>query len=89
VELDHLYCAELGARVSHVAWHGRVTLRFENKAVYQDAGDTVRAGGVLDRCDGPGVVPYYVDSGPNVLGPIIRDQIKRRGLPTTRCCTNC
>jgi CubicO group peptidase (beta-lactamase class C family) len=60
---------------------GRVTLGFENSAVYQDAGDAFAAAQRSIVATLPGAVYRYINSGLNVLGAIIRDQIERRGLP--------
>jgi CubicO group peptidase (beta-lactamase class C family) len=59
---------------------GRVTLGFENSAVYQDAGDAFAAAQRSIVATLPGAVYRYINSGLNVLGAIIRDQIERRGL---------
>ena len=37
----------------------------------------------------PGAVYRYINSGLNVLGAIVRDQIERRGCRITRHCTVC
>jgi hypothetical protein len=60
---------------------GRVTLGFENSAVYQDAGDAFEAAQRSIVATVPGAVYRYIDSGLNVLGAIVRDQIEQRGLP--------
>ena len=60
---------------------GRVTLGFENSAVYQDAGDAFEAAQRSIVATVPGAVYRYINSGLNVLGAIVRDQIERRGLP--------
>jgi CubicO group peptidase (beta-lactamase class C family) len=67
------------APVSH--GDGRVTLGFENSAVYQDAGDAFDAAQRSIVATVPGAVFRYINSGLNVLGAIIRDQIEGRGLP--------
>ena len=59
----------------------RVTLGFENSAVYQDAADAFDAAQRSIVATRPGAVFRYINSGLNVLGAIIRDQIERRGLP--------
>jgi CubicO group peptidase (beta-lactamase class C family) len=58
-----------------------VTLGFENSAVYQDAGDAFEAAQRSIVATVPGAVFRYSNSGLNVLGAVIRDQIERRGLP--------
>jgi CubicO group peptidase (beta-lactamase class C family) len=60
---------------------GRVTLGFENSAVYQDAGDAFEAAQRSIVATVPGAVYHYINSGLNVLGAIVRDQIEQRGLP--------
>ncbi len=60
---------------------GRVTLGFEEGAVYHDAADAFEAAQRSIVSTVPGFVYRYVNSGLNVLGAIIRDQITRRGLP--------
>jgi Beta-lactamase len=81
VTLDHLLRMRSGLAfpVSHV--DGRVTLGFENSAVYQDSGNAFEAAQRSIVATVPGVVFRYINSGLNVLGAIIRDQIERRGLP--------
>jgi len=60
---------------------GRVSLGFENSAVYQDAVDAFDAAQRCMVATVPGSVFRYINSGVNVLGAVIRDQIMRRGLP--------
>ena len=60
---------------------GHVTLGFENSAVYQDACDAFEAAQRSIVATLPGSVFRYINSGMNVLGAVIRDQIERRGLP--------
>ena len=81
ITLDHLLRMRsgLGFPVSH--GDGRVTLGFENSAVYQDAGDAFEAAQRSIVATTPGAVFRYINSGLNVLGAIVRDQIERRGLP--------
>jgi hypothetical protein len=81
ITLDHLLRMRsgLGFPVSH--GDGGVTLGFENSAVYQDAGDAFEAVQRSIVATVPGAVFRYINSGLNVLGSIIRDQIERRGLP--------
>ncbi len=81
ITLDHLLRMRsgLGFPVSH--GDGRVTLGFENSAVYQDAGDAFEAAQRSLVATVPGTVYRYINSGLNVLGAIIRDQIKRREQP--------
>jgi CubicO group peptidase (beta-lactamase class C family) len=81
VTLDHLVRMRsgLGFPVRHE--DGRTTLGFENIAVYQDACDAFEAAQRSIVATVPGSVFRYINSGVNVLGSIIRDQIERRGLP--------
>jgi CubicO group peptidase (beta-lactamase class C family) len=81
ITLDHLVRMRsgLGFPVRH--GDGRTTIGFENSAVYQDAGDAFEAAQRSIVATVPGSVFRYVNSGMNVLGAIIRDQIERRGLP--------
>ncbi|HQT79682.1 MAG TPA: serine hydrolase [Rhodopila sp.] len=81
ITLDHLLRMRsgLGFPVRHD--DGRTTIGFENSAVYQDAGDAFAAAQRSIIATIPGSVYRYVNSGINVLGAIIRDQIERRALP--------
>jgi CubicO group peptidase (beta-lactamase class C family) len=81
ITLNHLVRMRsgLGFPVSHD--DGRVSIGFENSAVYQDAGNAFEAAQRSIVATIPGSVFRYVNSGMNVLGAIIRDQIERRGLP--------
>src|SRR5437660_9419013 len=81
ISFDHLrrMRSGLGFPVSH--GDGRVTLGFENSAVYQDASDAFEAAQRSVVATVPGAVYRYINSGLNVLGAIIRDRIERRGLP--------
>ena len=81
ITVDHLLRMRSGLGFPVMHDDGRVTLGFENSAVYQDAAD---AFDVAQRCmvaTVPGSVFRYINSGVNVLGAVIRDQIMRRGLP--------
>jgi CubicO group peptidase (beta-lactamase class C family) len=81
ITLDHLVRMRsgLGFPVRH--GDGRVTIGFENSAVYQDAGNAFAAAQRSIVATLPGAVFRYVNSGMNVLGAVIRDQIERRALP--------
>ena len=81
ITTDHLLRMRsgIGFPVSH--GDGRVTLGFENSAVYQDAGDAYEAAQRSIVATVPGSVYRYINSGLNVLGAIVRDRIERRGLP--------
>ncbi len=81
ITLDHLLRMRSGLGFPVLHDDGRCTIGFENSAVYQDAGD---AFDLAQRCmvaTVPGAVFRYINSGMNVIGAIIRDQITRRGLP--------
>jgi hypothetical protein len=80
ITLDHLLRMRsgLGFPVSH--GDGCTTLGFENSAVYQDAGDAFAAAQRSIVATVPGAVYRYINSGLNVLGAIVRDQIEQRGL---------
>jgi CubicO group peptidase (beta-lactamase class C family) len=69
----------LGFPVRH--GDGQVTIGFENSAVYQDGCNAFEAAQRSIVATLPGSVFRYVNSGMNVLGSIIRDQISRHGLP--------
>ena len=81
ITLDHLLRMRsgLGFPVRHD--DGRITIGFENSAVYQDGCDAFEAAQRSVVATVPGSVFRYVNSGMNVLGSVIRDQIARRGLP--------
>ena len=81
ITLDHLLRMRsgLGFPVRHE--DGSITLGFENSAVYQDATDAFEMAQRMIVATLPGSVFRYVNSGMNVLGAVIRDQIARRGLP--------
>jgi CubicO group peptidase (beta-lactamase class C family) len=81
VTIDHLLRMRSGLGFPVMDEHGRVTLGFENSAVYHDAGDAFDAAQRSIVATVPGSVFRYINSGVNVLGAIIRDQIERRGLP--------
>src|SRR5204863_5707461 len=81
ITLDHLLRMRAGLAFTVSHGDGRVTLGFENSAVYQDAGDAFAAAQRSIVATLPGAVYRYINSGLNVLGAIIRDQIERRGLP--------
>lgn len=81
ITLDHLLRMRSGLGFPVLHEDGRVTLGFENSAVYQDAGDAFEAAQRSIVATQPGSVFRYVNSGLNVLGAIVRDQILRRGLP--------
>ena len=81
ITLDHLLRMRSGLGFPVVHSDGHVTLGFENSAVYQDAGDAFDAAQRSIVATMPGAVYRYINSGLNVLGAIIRDQIEKRGLP--------
>ncbi len=81
ITLDHLVRMRsgLGFPVRHD--DARTSIGFENSAVYQDAGNAFEAAQRSIVATIPGAVFRYVNSGMNVLGAVIRNQIERRGLP--------
>ncbi|MFL5267248.1 MAG: serine hydrolase domain-containing protein [Stellaceae bacterium] len=81
ITLDHLLRMRSGLAFPVSHGDGPVTLGFENSAVYQDAGDAFEAAQRSIVATVPGAVFRYINSGLNVLGAVIRDQIERRGLP--------
>jgi CubicO group peptidase (beta-lactamase class C family) len=81
ITLDHLLRMRSGLAFPVLHQDGSVTLGFENSSVYQDAGDAFALAQRSIVATKPGAVFRYVNSGLNVLGAIIRDQIERRGLP--------
>lgn len=81
ITLDNLLRMRSGLAFPVMHDDGQVTLGFENGAVYQDAGDAFEAAQRSIVATQPGSVFRYVNSGLNVLGAVIRDQIERRGLP--------
>jgi len=81
ITLDHLLRMRSGLAFPVLTDDGRARLGFENSAVYQDAGDAFDAAQRSIVATEPGSVFRYVNSGPNVLGAILRDAIERRGRP--------
>ena len=84
ITIDHLLRMRSGLGFPVMHGDGRVTLGFENSAVYQDAADAFDAAQRCMVATAPGSVFRYINSGINVLGAVIRDQIGRRGLPYHR-----
>ena len=81
ITFDHLVRMRSGLAFPVRHEDGRRRIGFENSAVYQDAGDAFEAAQRSIVATVPGSVFRYINSGMNVLGSIIRDQIERRGLP--------
>jgi CubicO group peptidase (beta-lactamase class C family) len=81
ITLDHLVRMRSGIGFPVRHEDGSTTLGFENSAVYQDAADAFDMAQRSIVATVPGSVFRYVNSGMNVLGSVIRDQITRRGLP--------
>jgi Beta-lactamase len=81
ITLDHLLRMRSGLGFPAQHEDGSVTLGFENSSVYQDAIDAFEAAQRSIVATIPGSVFRYINSGLNVLGAIIREQIARRGLP--------
>jgi hypothetical protein len=72
----------LGFPVSH--GNGRVTLGFENSAVYQDAGDAFEAAQRSLVATAPGAVFRYINSGLNVLAQSSGTRSNGEGCRTTK-----
>lgn len=81
ITIDHLLRMRSGLGLPVLHDDGHVSLGFENSAVYRDAGDAFDAAQRCIVATVPGAVFRYINSGLNVLGAVIRDQIARRGLP--------
>jgi CubicO group peptidase (beta-lactamase class C family) len=81
ITLDHLVRMRAGLGFPVRLEDGRVQIGFENSAVYQEASNAFEAAQRSMVTTVPGAVFRYVNSGMNVLGAIIRDQIERHGLP--------
>ncbi len=81
VTLDHLLRMRSGLGYVTVDAHGQSGLGFENSFVYHNAEDAFETAQRAAVATVPGSVFRYINSGINVLGAIIRDQIERRGLP--------
>jgi hypothetical protein len=84
ITLDHLVRMRSGLSFPVRHEDGRTSVGFENSAVYQDGGNAFEAAQRSIVTTLPGSVFRYVNSGMNVLGSIIRQQIERRGLPYYR-----
>jgi hypothetical protein len=81
ITLDHLVRMRSGLAFPVRHDDGSVTMGFENSAVYQDGTDAFAMAQRMIVATVPGSVFRYVNSGMNVLGAVIRDQIEKRGLP--------
>ena len=81
ITLDHLLRMRAGLAFPVLTEDGAARLGFENSAVYQDAADAFDVAQRSIVATEPGAVFRYVNSGPNVLGAILRAEIERRGLP--------
>ena len=81
ITLDHLVRMRSGLGMPVCDHDGRTYAGYENSAVYQDAANAYETAQRSIVTTLPGSVYRYVNSGINVLGAIIRDQIERRGLP--------
>jgi CubicO group peptidase (beta-lactamase class C family) len=81
ITLDHLVRMRAGLAYPVLLEDQRVQIGFENSGVYQEAGNAFEAAQRSIVATIPGSVFRYVNSGMNVLGAVIRDQIERRGLP--------
>jgi CubicO group peptidase (beta-lactamase class C family) len=81
ITLDHLLRMRSGLGHVTVGADGTSGLGFENSFVYHNAEDAFATAQRALVATIPGSVYRYINSGINVLGAIIRDQIERRGLP--------
>ncbi len=81
ITLDHLLRMRSGLAFPVLGPDGTGRMGFENSAVYQDGTDAFDTAQRSIVATAPGAVFRYVNSGVNVLGAILRDQIERRGLP--------
>lgn len=81
ITLDHLLRMRSGIAVPVFDGDSGSYLGFENSGVYQNAGNAFETAQRSIVATTPGAVFRYVNSGINVLGSIIRDQIESRGLP--------
>jgi CubicO group peptidase (beta-lactamase class C family) len=81
ITLDHLVRMRSGLGFPVRQADGSTTIGFENSAVYQDAADAFEMAQRSIVATIPGSVFRYVNSGMNVLGAVVRDQIERRVLP--------
>ncbi|HYM74237.1 MAG TPA: serine hydrolase [Stellaceae bacterium] len=81
ITIDHLLRMRSGLGFPVVHGNGKVTIGFENSAVYQDAGDAYEAAQRSIVATMPGSVFRYINAGMNVIGSVIRDRIERRCLP--------
>ncbi len=81
ITVDHLLRMRSGLAMPMLDADGRLTLAYENSAVYHDAADAFEAAQRQVVALEPGAVFRYVNSGINVLGAVLRAQIERRGSP--------
>ena len=81
ITIDHLMRMRSGLGFPAVDEHGQCGLIFENTFVYYNAESAFDTAQRAIIAATPGSTYRYVNTGLNVLGSIIRDQIERRGLP--------
>lgn len=81
ITIDHLLRMRSGLGMPVRQEDGSITIGFENSAVYQEAGDAYDFAQRAIVSALPGSVFRYINTGVNVLGSIIRDQIAARALP--------
>ncbi len=81
ITLDHLMRMRSGLAFPALDGAGQTRLAFENSCVYTDGVDAFDAAQRAIVATVPGSVYRYVNTGLNVLGAVLRDQIERRGLP--------
>ncbi len=81
ITTDHLLRMRSGLGVPTLDGQGTSGLAFENSIVYFEAQDAFETAQRAIVATIPGSVYRYINTGINVLGAVIRDQIERRGLP--------
>ena len=81
ITIDHLMRMRSGLAFPAVDDAGTAQLVFENSFVYYNAEDAFTTAQRAVVAAQPGTTYRYINTGLNVLGAIIRDQIERRGLP--------
>lgn len=81
ITLDHLLRMRSGLAFPIQRADGTTGAGFENTLVYSDAANAFDTAQRAIVATIPGSAYRYINTGLNVLGAIIRDQIERRGLP--------
>lgn len=80
ITIDHLLRMRSGLGFPMLTDSGS-RIGFENNFVYNTSDDVFATAQSATVVTVPGSVYRYINTGPNVLGAIIRDQIEKRGLP--------